>query len=109
MYNYGLTREFRNNMEKVLWVVEFMSYNYTSNSEYCIVWADSEYNAHVASAQYTEDFFFDKDYEQFLEDTGNLDCDIMWATTVEVTRLSSEQNEDILANILDTKRYPIIN
>ena len=110
MYNYGLTKEFRQTMEKELHVVYFESANYCGAGEHCLVWATSEDDAleNDSVMAFAEDFYRDQDEEQFMEEHEDEELDeVVWASIMSATKLEGSKFEEYVAKQPDL--YPEVN
>jgi hypothetical protein len=99
-------------MEKVLWVVYFESANYCGAGEYCLVWATTEDDANEAATCYAENYFYEQDIDQYLEENDGEGDGVMYASLIQAYELSSDEAEDIRRYLLDETQkgfYPIVN
>ena len=63
-----------------LYVVEFESANYYGAPSHCLVWAFGEDDAKMESDQYAEEYYYEEDIDQYLEENGD-DEDATWSVT----------------------------
>lgn len=99
-------------MKKELWVIDFESANYAGAGEYCLVWASSKEEAEIESCEYTENFYYEQDSEQYKDEYGDDDEGVCWSFLNDVYPLASEKADDIRDYIkVESQRvfYPIIN
>jgi hypothetical protein len=91
-----------------LWIVYFESANYCGYGEYCVVQAETEDEARNIAAHYAEEFYYEQDGDQYMEEHGcDADC---WADikTVELF----DGNHDCWKYYTDPNQsvfYPLIN
>lgn len=99
-------------MDKELWVVYFESANYCGYGEHCLVWATDSEGAKEAASEYAENYYYEQDTEQYMEDHG-YENEEAWASFIkDPYPLSSEEAEDIrgyLLNETQKRFYPIVN
>ena len=92
-----------------LWVVEFESMNYAGAPSHCLVWAVDEEDAKMSSEEYTEDWYFQEDGEQYLEDHKD-DDGVIWSTITSAVPL---EGSDFAEYVEDENQqrayYEIVN
>ena len=73
-----------------LWVVEFESMNYCGAASHCLVWAVDEDDAKMSSEEYAENYYFEEDGDQYLEDNED-DEGVIWSTTTSAVLLEGSE------------------
>lgn len=101
MYNCGLTREFKQIMEKELYVVYFESANYACAGEYVLVWATDEEDAmsNDALIEYAEDYYRCQDEAQYMDENDDEEPDgVVWASIQSAELLIGSDHEEFALN-----------
>jgi hypothetical protein len=88
--NARVTAEYREMEQKRLYVVEFESMNYAGAPSHCLVWATDEEDAKLESESFAEDWYYQEDGDQYLEDNED-DDGVIWSTTTSVVLLESSE------------------
>ena len=95
-------------MQKELYVVCFESMNYAGAGETCMAWATSEEEAMEVAAQHAEEFYYEQDQEQYVEENGD-DEDVMWATVTSAELLKGSRYEEFQKDPSQSSFYQIVN
>lgn len=93
---------------KELWVVEFESAHYAGASEHCLAWAENEDNAKDAAADWAEEFYYEQDQKQFLEENDSDDGE-SYANVVSAQLLVGSDFEKYVNDPSQASFYPIVN
>lgn len=62
-----------------LWLIYFESANYWGYGEHCVVQADSEDDAREIAYDHCNDFYYEQDSEQYIEENGSDEDVGSWA------------------------------
>lgn len=94
---------------KQLYVIYFTSANYCGYGEHCVVWAENEEKAREIAAPYAEAFYYEDDYNQYVEENDGEDADA-WASinTVELL-IESDSYEFYQDKEQRESFYPCVN
>lgn len=87
---------------KELYVVYFESANYAGYGEWVLVWAHDEDEARDNSdmLDYAENFYYEQDADEYLEDNEDEDFEGPWANVVSVEPLRGSDSEEIYKNYI---------
>lgn len=93
-------------MTKQLYVIEFSSANYAGAPEYCTAWASTENEASDLASDYMENFYYEQDADQFLEENGydNEDC---WSFVNSVELMEESEHKEFYEK--DPDQYYCVN
>lgn len=92
------------------YVVYFESANYCGAGEYCIVRAETVEEATVLASAYAEDYYYEEDGLQYVEDNGESDLvGVTWATIISVVLLEESEIRDFAFKDSQLQYYPRIN
>ncbi len=94
-------------MEKELYIVEFASANYAGGASHCLVWATSEDAAEEAAWEYAENYYYEEDGDQLIEDGYDQSdaCSVInWAELVE-----GSEFEEFVKDPSQAEFYPEVN
>ncbi len=91
-----------------LYVVYFESANYAGYGEHALVWASSveEALADEQLAQHAEEFYYEQDGDQYLEEHGD-DDGVVWAYIGSALPLKGSEFEQYVAK--QPQLYPVVN
>lgn len=92
------------------YVVYFESANYCGAGEYCIVRAETVEEATVLASAYAEDYYYEEDGLQYVEDNGESNLvGVIWATIVSIDLLEDSSVRDFVYMDEQQQFYPRIN
>lgn len=92
-----------------LWVVEFESMNYAGAASHCLVWAFDEDDARDEASDYAEDWYFQEDGTQYLEENED-DDGVIWSTITSTVLLEgSDFAEYVEDDHQQRAYYQIVN
>ena len=99
---------------KQVYVVEFNSMYYSRASEYCLVNANNEQEACDLAEEYANEFYYEQDHEQYLEDYGNnednyADDDEMYGNVIGAELLETSDHYVFATNPDQAQFYPKLN
>lgn len=106
MYNYGLTKRFKQMQQ---YVVYFESANYAGYGEHVLVWANSEEEAmsNDALIEYAEEFYREQDEAQYIEENGEDVDGVQWASIMSAEKLKGSRFEEFVGR--NPEQYPEMN
>lgn len=92
------------------YVVYFESANYCGAGEYCIVQAETVEEATVLASAYAEEYYYEEDELQYVEDNGESDLvGVTWSTIISVELLENSNVLDFVYMEDQKQFYPRIN
>ena len=80
-------------MRKDLYVVKFESANYCGAPETCMAWATDEDDAMDVAHDYAENFFYEQDQEQYLDENYGDDEGVLYANVISAGLLKGSEYE----------------
>lgn len=96
-------------MQKELYVVEFSSANYAGAPEHCRVWAESEEDALDKAAIHANDFYYQQDVDQWLEENPD-EYEYCWASMDKAVLQAGSKYEEYIADPKQAEAFfPIVN
>lgn len=109
MYNYGLTRKF-NKMKKEIYIVTISSANYCGAEDHCAVWACSEEDAMELAQEYAEEYYYEQDSDQYMEENDGEEADGGYGNVNCAVALKGSSFEEFYADEAQRNAYyPLIN
>jgi len=96
-------------MSKELYVVYFESANYAGYGEHCLVWAEDVESALADEhlSEHTETFYREQDEEEYIDEYGEDDSGVMWASIMTAVPLKGSEFEKWVSEAPDL--YPTVN
>lgn len=91
-----------------LYVVCFESANYAGAGDTCMAWATSEKEAMGAAAQFAEEFYYEEDQDQYIEENGE-DDGVMYANVTSAVLLKGSQYEEYQKDPSQASFYQLVN
>ena len=108
MYNYGLSKEFKRNIMREIYIVQISSANYAGAPDHCAVMASSEDEAMDLARPYAEQYYYEQDSEQWLDENDNEEAEEYSTVDYAVPLVGSEYEEYYANEVQRNAFYPMV-